>query len=566
MKLNNRKLMVLCGVALTACIFFSFKRDTRNFEITKSLDIFNSVFRELDLCYVDTIDPEKTVNNGINYMLAQLDPYTVYFPESEDEDLKMMITGKFAGIGSQIYFHKGKNHVVISAPYKGMAADKAGLKAGDVLISIDGKDLTGMSTEKVSNLLRGEAGTSFELKYERPGTQGMQTVKITRENIQTPAVPYYGLLDKHTGYIVLSSFFEDCARDVRRAFIDLKNQGATCMILDLRDNPGGAMDQAVDIVSMFVPKGTEVLSTKGKLAQASSVSKTLKEPIDTTIPLAVLVDENSASASEIVAGSLQDLDRAVIVGNRTFGKGLVQMVRPLPYGGSLKVTTSKYYIPSGRCVQAINYDKRNEKGEVERIPDSLTHVFHTAGGRLVRDGGGVTPDLKAKRDSLTLPAMLYYLTNDNYVFDYVTDYCIKHPQIAPIEKFELTDADMTDFKEYLRKHNFKYDRESETLLKNLKKMVKLEGYADEAKDEFAALEKKLNHNLDKDFDRSAKDIKKLLSLEIAQRYYYQRGAIIEQLKDDPEVELAKNTINDAGQYKKLLTAAPAPAPKGKAKK
>ncbi len=545
--------MLLFGFVIVAGTFLSFKRDTRNFEISKNLDIFNSVFRELDICYVDTVNPEKSIESGINYMLSQLDPYTVYYPESKNEELKMMTTGKFAGIGSIIRFHKKKNHVVINAPYEGMAAHKAGLKPGDVLLEIDGKDLTGKTTEQVSELLRGEPGTSFVLKYERPGVAEPQTVKITRENIQTPAVPYYGMLENKVGYIVLNSFFDGCARDVRRAFIDLKEQGATAMVLDLRNNPGGLMNEAVDLLSMFIPKGTEVVSTKGKLKQASSVSKTSKEPLDLQMPIAVMVNGNSASASEIVAGSLQDLDRAVVVGDRTFGKGLVQVIRDLPYGGSLKVTTSKYYIPSGRCVQAINYQKRAANGRAERIPDSLTHVFHTAGGRPVRDGGGVTPDVKS--DEEELPTMLFYLANDDVLFDYATDFCLKHPTIPAPEQFEVTDADYADFKAMVKKVGFKYDRESEKALKTLKDIAKIEGYTEDAKAEFEALEKKLTHNLDRDLDHFSKEIKMLIADEIVQRYYFQRGTIIQQLKNDKDVKKAVSVLTDAAAYKKILTVA-----------
>lgn len=552
MKLTHRNLLVLCGVLMLVGTLFSFKRDTRNFEISKNLDLFNAVFRELDLCYVDTVDPGKVVEDGINYMLSQLDPYTLYYPESKNEELKMMTTGKFAGIGSIIRFHKGKNHVVIDSPYEGMAAQKAGLKPGDVLLEIDGQDLTGKTTQQVSDLLRGEPGTSFMLKYERPGTEGTQTVKMTRENVQTPAVPYYGMMDGHVGYIVLSSFFEGCARDVRRAFIDLKEQGATSLVLDLRGNPGGLMNEAVDLLSMFIPKGTEVVSTKGKLKQATSVSKTTKQPLDLEIPIAVLVNGNSASASEIVAGSLQDLDRAVIVGDRTFGKGLVQVIRDLPYGGSLKVTTSKYYIPSGRCVQAINYEKRTADGRAERIPDSLTHVFRTAGGRLVRDGGGVTPDVKVEEPEL--PTMLYYLANDDVLFDWATDFCLAHPTIAAPGEFEISDADYAAFKERVKKADFKYDRESDKALKTLKEIAKVEGYTEDAKAEFEALEKKLTHNLDRDLDHFAKEIKMLMADEIVQRYYYQRGAIIRQLKDDRDVRRAVALLTAPAEYRQILTA------------
>ena len=550
MKLTHRKLLVLCGLLIAVGTFFGFKRDTRNFEISKNLNIFNSVFRELDICYVDTVDPEKSIEAGINYMLSQLDPYTVYYPESKNEELKMMTTGKFAGIGSIIRFHKGKNHVVIDAPYEGMAAQKAGLKPGDVLLEIDGENLTGMTTQQVSDRLRGEPGTSFMLKYERPGLAEPQTVKVTRENVQTPAVPYYGMLKDHVGYIVLSSFFDGCSRDVRRAFIELKEQGARALVLDLRGNPGGLMNEAVDLLSMFIPKGTEVVSTKGKLKQASSVSKTGKEPLDLDIPIAVLVNENSASASEIVAGSLQDLDRAVIIGERTFGKGLVQVIRDLPYGGSLKVTTSKYYIPSGRCVQAINYQQRTADGKAERIPDSLTHVFHTAGGRPVRDGGGVTPDVEVKQEKL--PNILFYLVSDNLIFDYATQYCLKYETIADAHHFHLTDADYEEFKDMVRKADFKYDQQTEKLLKNLKEMAEFEGYLKDASPEFEALEKKLQHNLDRDLDYFSPQIKEMISIEILKRYYYQRGSIIQQLKDDSDLKAACAVLTDTVGYRKIL--------------
>ena len=456
-KFVNKKLAIALGIVFIACSLFSFKGDNRNFQISKNLDIFNSVFKELDLFYVDTIDPEKVISVGIKAMLEQLDPYTVYYPEDQSEDLKMMTTGKYAGIGSVIRFHKKKNHVVIAEPYENMPAAEVGLRAGDVLLEIDGKDLSGKSTSEVSDMLRGEAGTSFMLKVERPGTLQPIEFKITRKNVQTPAVPYYGMMDEQVGYILLSSFTENCSRDVRRALIDLKQKGATSLVLDLRGNHGGLMGEAVEILNLFLPKGVEVLSTKGKLKQASSVSKTTKEPLDVSMPLAVLVDEESASASEIVAGALQDLDRAVIVGTRTYGKGLVQIIRDLPYSGNLKITTSKYYIPSGRCVQAINYQNRDAIGRPERIPDSLTHVFHTATGREVRDGGGVTPDIIVKEEKL--PTMLYYLVNDDVLFDYATDYCLKNPVIATPETFTLSDEDYADFKEQVKKSDFTYDKE-----------------------------------------------------------------------------------------------------------
>lgn len=552
-KFTDKKLVVVVGIVLVACSLFGFKGDNRNFQISKNLDIFNSLFKELDLFYVDTINPEKVIGVGIKAMLEQLDPYTVYYPEDQSEDLKMMTTGKYAGIGSVIRFHKEKNHVVIAEPYEDMPAAEVGLKAGDVLLEIDGKDLTGKSTADVSDLLRGEAGTSFMLKVERPGTLQPIDFKITRKNVQTPAVPYYGMVDEQVGYILLNSFTENCSRDVRRALIDLKQKGATSLVFDLRGNHGGLMGEAVEILNLFLPKGVEVLSTKGKLKQASSVSKTTKEPLDVKMPLAVLVDDESASASEIVAGALQDLDRAVIVGTRTYGKGLVQIIRDLPYSGNLKVTTSKYYIPSGRCVQAINYQNRDAVGRPERIPDSLTHVFHTAGGREVRDGGGVTPDIKVKDEKL--PTMLYYLVNDDLLFDYATDYCLQHPEIAAPESFALSDADYAEFKERVKKSDFTYDKESEKALKALKEIAGIEGYVEDAKPEFEALEKKLTHNLERDLDHFSKDIKRLIEDEIIKRYYFQKGAVIQQLKDDSDLKEALRILADQTAYKKILTAA-----------
>ncbi len=549
----DNKLVIGLLIGVVACSLFGFKGDNRNFQISKNLDIFNSVFKELDLFYVDTIDPEKVIGAGISSMLEQLDPYTVYYPENQSEELKMMTTGKYAGIGSVIRFHKKKNHVVIAEPYENMPAAEVGLKAGDVLLEIDGKDLTGKSSSEVSDMLRGEAGTSFMVKVERLGTPEPLDFKITRRNIQTPAVPYYGLVGDKVGYILLSGFTENCSRDVRRAFIDLKQQGITSLVLDLRGNHGGLMGEAVEILNLFLPKGVEVLSTKGKLKQASSVSKTTKEPLDVNMPLAVLVDDESASASEIVAGALQDLDRAVIVGTRTYGKGLVQVIRDLPYSGNLKVTTSKYYIPSGRCVQAINYQNRDAVGRAERIPDSLTSVFHTAGGREVRDGGGVTPDIDVKNEKL--PTMLFYLVNDDVLFDYATEYCLKHAEIAAPETFALSDEDYAEFKEMVKNTDFTYDKESEKALKALKEIAEIEGYMEDAQTEFDALEKKLNHNLERDLDHFSKNIKRLIEDEIVKRYYFQKGAVVQQLKDDPDLEEALKVLADQTAYEKVLTPA-----------
>ena len=526
--------------------------DSRSFQVAKNLDIFNSIVKELDLFYVDTIDPNKTVREGIDAMLYSLDPYTEYYPEDDQAELEQMLKNSYGGIGSVITWNAKRKRSVISEPYEGMPAAEVGLKAGDVLLEIDGKDLMGKNNQQVSEMLRGQVGTSFKLKVERPGEKKPLEFDIVRRSIQLPLIPYYGVVGDHVGYINLSTFSGRPAKEFKRAFLDLKKQGITSLVIDLRNNGGGLLDESVEIANYFLPRGKTLVTTKGKIEQASNTYKTLREPIDLDIPIAVLVNSVTASASEILAGSLQDLDRAVLVGTRTFGKGLVQTTRPLPYGGTMKVTTSKYYIPSGRCVQAIDYTHRNEDGSVGRIPDSLTTVFHTAAGREVRDGGGVTPDIEVKQEKL--PNILFYLVNDNLIFDYATDYCLKYPTIAAPEQFEVTDADYADFKAKVKAADFKYDQQTEKMLKNLKEMAEFEGYLEGASAEFDALEKKLQHNLDHDLDYFADDIRSLIAVEIVKRYYYQRGSIIQQLKDDKDLDAALEILGDTAAYRKMLSA------------
>ncbi len=545
MKKNN-VIIAICVSLLCLC-WAGFKRDNHNFQVSKNLDVFNSVYKELDMFYVDTIDPQKVIRAGIDAMLEEIDPYTVYYPEDDLDDLKQMITGKYAGIGSIIRYYKKRERVVIFEPYEDTPAAETGLKAGDVILEIDGKDVKGLMTDKVSEMLRGEAGTTFILKVERPGEAAPLEFRITRRNIQTPAVPYYGMLtDGKSGYVQLTSFTDNCARDVRRAIIELKEQGASQFVLDLRSNGGGSLKEAVEIVNLFVPKGLELISTKGKMRQACHVYKSTREPLDLKSPLAVLVDGASASAAEIVAGSLQDLDRAVIVGTRTYGKGLVQIPRDLPYNGQLKVTTSKYYIPSGRCIQALDYQHRDEKGQAIRTPDSLTNVFYTAAGREVRDGGGIRPDVAVEVPKQS--HLLYYLLNDDVLLEYGNEYALSHPTIAGPQEFELTDEDYEHFKKMVLESGFKYDRQSEKALKELKEVAKFEGYLENAQAEFDALEKKLQHNLSADLDRLKKEIKPLIASEIVKRYYFQRGVIIQQLKDDPDLDKALEVLGDSTSY------------------
>ena len=533
--------------------------DDRNFKVVKNLDLFNAIFKELDLFYVDTIDPEKMIQNGVDGMLSLTDPYTEYFPEEQMSTLTEMTTGKYGGIGAAIRYYKAKDRVVVIEPTEGMPAAEAGVKAGDIILSIGGKEMVRGNvdpqafSDKVSKALRGEPGTAFILKVMRPlkNDSTEMEFKITRRNIRTNPVPYYGMMRDSIGYLALSSFTENCSKDFKKAFIELKQQGAHALIIDLRGNGGGSLSEAIEIANFFLPKGQELVTTKGKLKQAQGSYKTQNEPIDLQIPLAFLVDGGTASASEIVSGSMQDLDRAVVIGTRTYGKGLVQTIRQLPYNGTLKVTTSKYYIPSGRCIQAIDYAKRNADGSVARIPDSLTHVFYTKAGREVRDGGGIRPDIESK--ATRLPNILYYLVNEDIIFDYATHYCLNHPAPASIADFKLTDTDFNGFKELVKSRHFTYDHQSEKALKALKEIAEFEGYMEGASEEFKALEKKLNHNLDRDLETFKKPIMEQLAQEIATRYFYQRGAVMERLKEDEDLDKAINVLNNPAEYKKILS-------------
>ena len=524
-----------------------------NFTVAKNLDVLNVIYKHLDLMYVDSLNGNEVIGNGINAMLQSLDPYTVYYPEEKVKELKFMITGKYGGIGSVIRYNNQLKRVIIDQPYEHMPAAEVGLKKGDIILSIDDKDMTHKDQEYVSNHLRGDPGTSFILKIKRPSTGKVMKMKITRRAIQTPAVPYYGMKDNGVGYINLSSFTENCSKDVRRAFMDLKQKGMKSLIFDLRGNGGGSESEAVNIVNMFVPKGVLVVSNRGKLKRVNRDYKTTVEPIDTVMPIVVLVDESSASASEITCGALQDLDRAVIMGTRTYGKGLVQMTLDLPYNGTLKLTTSKYYIPSGRCIQAINY-KHSNGGYTEHVPDSLTKVFYTSRGREVRDGGGIMPDVEVKADSV--PNIAYYLAgvrdSNELLLNYQLDYIASHPVIAQPEQFDITDAEYEDFKQRVLKADFKYDRESEKYLKTLVKLAKFEGYYDEAKTEFDNLEKKLSHNVAKDLDFNKETIKKLIANGIVPAYYYQKGNIQYALSSDKQIKEAMALLADGKRYKALL--------------
>lgn len=538
---------------LLAMPSFAQKDNDHDFKVAKNMDVFNAIYKNLDMMYVDTLDADEVIGNGIKALLGSLDPYTTYYPESDQKELKHMLTGKYAGVGALIRYNNQLQRVCIDEPYENMPAAEAGLKKGDIILSIADTSMIGKDVSFVSDHLRGEPGTSFIIKIKRPSTGKEMKLKITRRTIQMPYLPYYGMLEGGIGYINYNSFNENSAKDVRRAFIDLKRQGTKKLIFDLRNNGGGSVQEAVSIVNMFVPKDKLVLAMKGKLQRMNNEYKTTVEPLDTVMPIVVLVNENTASASEITSGSLQDYDRAVILGTRTYGKGLVQSTMDLPYNGQMKLTTAKYFIPSGRCVQALNY-KHSKGGYVEHVPDSLTKVFYTADGREVRDGGGIKPDVEVKGD--TLPNLAFYLASardsNEVLLNYEIDYIAKHPTIAPAAEFALTDADYEDFKARVLKANFKYDRETEKYLKDLEKLAKFEGYYDDAKDEIEALKKKLSHNVAKDLDYNKQTIKHLLENDIVAAYYYQGGAIQNSLRYDKQVKAAVKLLNSPDEYQKIL--------------
>ena len=541
---------------LSSLLFFtgnvSAQDNDRAFETAKNISIFNSVLKELNTLYVDTFDLNKMVEKGINTMLYTLDPYTTYIPETETEDFKFMTTGEYGGIGSLITYRDSFTY--IAEPYEGLPAQLSGLKAGDKILRVDSISAVGVPSDKVSERLKGPANTIVRIVVERPHTLDTLTFDVVRKKITLPAVPYYGVREGGVGYIYLQSFTDKVAYEVKEAFLDLKkNHRIKSLILDLRGNPGGILDEALQIINYFVPKGTEVLSTRGRIGQWDKTYKTTQKPIDEKIPLAILINSESASASEIVSGTLQDLDRAVVIGERSFGKGLVQTTRPLPYNGMIKITTSKYYIPSGRSIQAIDYSHRNAAGRPERIPDSLTTAYTTAGGRIVRDGGGITPDVKIELPQI--PNIVFYLVNDMYTFRFATQYAQKHDTIAPIEKFVITDEIYDEFKDYVKDKGFTYDRRTQKVLDELRKWAEFEGYLSDIDVEIDSLSKKLSHNLDHDFANFRKEIAEQLAFEIVKRYYYQKGEICESLKNDPIVERAEEILLDPKQYRAILQPA-----------
>lgn len=540
-------------IALSTLILIGFvaaSTDRRNFEIVKNLDIFYSLFRELNSYYVEETNPEELIKTGIDAMLTSLDPYTNYIPESDMDDFKFMTTGEYAGIGALI--SKRDEYVIISEPYEGFPAHEAGLKAGDKILSVDGIDMKDAEVSSVSEKLKGPAQTQVKVIIERPGESKSKEISIIRRKIQISPVPYYGMLNDNTGLIILNNFTQDCSKEVENAFKDLKsNHNMENLVLDLRGNPGGLMDESVKIANLFLPRGSEVVNTRGKVSQWDNTYRAPREPIDTIMPLAVLINRGSASASEIVAGALQDHDRAIVIGQRSFGKGLVQTTRGLPYNSSLKVTTAKYYIPSGRCIQAVDYAKKNEDGSVALIPDSLMKPFLTKGGRTVFDGGGISPDVTLEKETYSNLSMALLIQQT--IFDFVTQYAIKNNSIAQPKVFKVSDEVYSQFKQYVKQlDKFVYTSESETIFERLKKTAQKEEYYEINKELFEQMEKQMHPSVERDLEVFKEEISELLALELTRRYHYQKGAILYSLKYDKEVEEALKIFSEKERYKGML--------------
>jgi carboxyl-terminal processing protease len=548
-KLMNRKFAFISAILLTAVLSTAFliNQESRDFRIGKNLDIFFSLFRELNTFYVDEINPDKIIRTGIDNILKSLDPYTVYYSESEIDDFAFMTTGKYGGIGCLV--RNGGDFAIITQVYKGFPADLAGIKAGDLIKKVDGFSLKGIGTDNVSDKLKGDPGSEVKLTVERDGSESEITMK--RARIAVPAVTYYGMLDNKTGYIRFSSFTQNSIEEVKKALIVLKAKNPQSVILDLRGNPGGLLTEAVEIVNLFVGSGSEVVSTKGKVKQFDADYKTTGAAVDEKIPLAVIINRGSASASEIVAGAIQDLDRGIIVGQRSYGKGLVQITRPLSYNTQLKVTTAKYYIPSGRCIQALDFSHPNDDGSVGIIPDSLISEFKTKNGRTVKDGGGITPDVEIIPETLSQIATELYLRN--FIFDYATRYFRTHPDIKSPEQFIYTDQDFELFKQFLIDRKFSYTTFTEQSFSDLVENAKKEKYYEMHKDLFTALEKDISHSVEEDLSTFRKEIQELIEDEIIGRYFYEDGAIAWTVRSDVQVKKAIEVVNNEELYTSILS-------------
>lgn len=543
---RGKKLAV--AIAIFAGCFGLWSFADKDFKLSKSIDIFLNLFKELNYSYVDEVDPEKLIESGIEGMLKTLDPYTTFIPESEMDDFKFQTTGQYGGIGALI--RRIEDYIIIAEPYENMPAAKAGLKAGDKLLSIDGKTLKNKGTSDVSDLLKGTPGTKVKIEYLQPGSDKKLEVSITREKITIPNVPYYGIVKDSIGYIKLTNFTYEAGEEVKKALIDLKKQNAKSIVLDLRGNPGGLLMEAVKVTNNFVPQNKLVVFTKGKTKDNYKSYTTSSEPVDTIIPLVVLISRGSASASEIVAGAIQDLDRGVIIGQRSFGKGLVQQTRPLSYNTQLKVTTAKYYIPSGRCIQALDYAHRNEDGSVGYIPDSLIKEYKTAGGRIVRDGGGIQPDIKIKIEKLS--DISFNLYAKNYIFDFSTQFAQSKNSIPKPGEFVINDSIYEEFRKFLDTKDFDYKTRTEESFSTLIEQAKKERYFDNAEQEFAQLKLKLSHDKAKDLETYRDEISEMLTDEIVSRYYYQKGKVIASFRYDKELHKAFEVLNKKVNYTNIL--------------
>lgn len=543
-EMKLKTLILMLAICLPAIA-----QEQKEFRINKNLTIYNDVMRQLDLNYVDTLNYDQMVKTSIDAMLGKLDPYTVYLPEDKTEDLQFMTTGAYGGIGAVISQRNGKSY--ITDPYEGMPAQRNDVRAGDIILEIDGKSTKGKTLNEVSNMLRGKPHDKIRLKLERYGEKKPIIREFERETIQINPVGYAGIVANGTGYVQLNEFTDKAATEFKAAVNRMvKSDSISALVIDLRDNGGGIIDEAIKIVGYFVPKGTEVVSTKGKITSTERVYKTTTEPIYPDMKLAVLTNRASASASEIVAGAMQDLDRAVLIGERTFGKGLVQNIRPISYDGHLKITTAKYYIPSGRCIQAIDYSHRNEDGSVGRVPDSLTHVFHTKNGRIVRDGGGISPDIDIKpKEGINIT---YYIYIQNMHFDFATKYAAEHPTIAPPDKFSISQEDYKAFEDFLEEKKFHYTTETEKFYGQLLELASYEGLDSIARPEFEALKQKLTPDISQALVTYKDDITDLLNMEIIKRYYFQKGEVQYSLRHDKELQKAREILNDDTQLNELL--------------
>jgi len=549
---KKTKIWVIAGViSLTG--FFTVSLTDDYFEISRNMDIFATLFRELNIYYVDETKPGDLIKKGIDSMLESLDPYTNYIPESEVEDYRFMTTGQYGGIGALIG-QKGDN-VVITDPYEGFPAQKADLRAGDVILEIDGKSIKGKKYDEISKILKGQPKTPVKLLIKRTGENANIEKTIMRDEIKINSVPYFGMLDSEIGYIRLTGFTDNAGNEVKDALMELKTKhNLKSLVLDLRGNPGGLLNEAVNITNIFVDKGVEVVTTKGKVKEWDKAYKALNTPVDTEIPLVVLVNSGSASASEIVSGSIQDLDRGIVIGQRTFGKGLVQTTRPLSYNSQLKVTTAKYYIPSGRCIQALDYTHRNEDGSVGKIPDSLVTEFKTKSGRLVYDGGGVAPDFATEPEYLSNIAQS--LLTKQLIFDYATLYRIKHPSIAPAKSFRITETEFNDFVSWLSDKEYDYVTRSEKSLEELKEVAIKEKYYDGLKDQFDSFKKSMMHDKNEDLVKNKNEIMQLLQDEIASRYYFQKGLGDSSFDYDPEILKAQEALKNTGVFTSIMNRKP----------